>query len=87
MSKNKRERNNDGKLNRNRETSENLNMEDNFTEKVNEIRKMLNLWFLRHLTPYGKITVIKTLAISKLSHIALVIPTLNKTMIKDIEKI
>ena len=62
-------------------------MESNFNEKLEEIEKMLGAWFLRYLTPYGKITVIKSLAMSKLSHIALVIPSLNKTMVKGVEKI
>ena len=62
------------------------NMETNFTEKVNEIEKLLNRWYLRYLTPYGKITVIKTLALSKLSHVALVIPSLSSAKIKNLEK-
>ena len=62
------------------------NMEINFDKKLNEIRKLLGSWFNRQLTPFGKITVIKSLALSKLSHIALVVPTLNKKMIKDIKK-
>ena len=43
--------------------------------------------YLRYLTPYGKITVIKTLALSKLSHVALVIPSLSSAKIKKLEKI
>ena len=39
------------------------------------------------MTPFGKITVIKSLALSKISHIALVLPSLNAKMFKDIEKI
>ena len=39
----------------------------------------------RHLTPYGKIVVIKSLALSKLSHIALVVPSLAKKELKTLE--
>ena len=44
-------------------------MESNYTDKIEEIKKMLGGWFLRYLTPYGKITVIKSLALSKLSRL------------------
>ena len=54
------------------------NMENNFLEKIEEIKKLFNTWFYRTLTPYGKIALIKTLALSKLSHIALVMPSLSK---------
>ena len=62
-------------------------MDDNFYDKLEEIRKVLNSWLYRYLTPYGKITVIKSLALSKISHIALVLPTLKAKMIKDVEGI
>ena len=39
------------------------------------------------MSPYGKITVVKTLALSKLSHAALVIPTVTNNKIRDLEKI
>ena len=39
------------------------------------------------MTVYGKITVIKTLALSKLSHLALVLPNLDRKQIKEIESI
>ena len=61
------------------------NMETNFHQKIEIIDKLLNCWIYRTLTVYGKITVIKTLALPKLSHLALVLPNLNKTQIKIIE--
>lgn len=39
------------------------------------------------MSPYGKIVVIKSLALSKLSHIALVVPSLAKNHLKKLEKI
>ena len=62
------------------------NMDCNFTSKLAEMKKILDCWIYRSLTVYGKITVIKTLALSKVSHLALVLPNLNKKQIKDIEK-
>ena len=63
------------------------NMEDNFNSKIKEIKKLLNGWFYRALSPYGKIALIKSLALSKLSHIALVIPSLSKVALKELENI
>ena len=63
------------------------NMEVNFNTKLEVIKKLLNCWFYRTLTVYGKITVIKTLALSKLSHLALVLPNLNNKKIKEIESL
>ena len=63
------------------------NMEDNFDEKLVKIQNMLSNWSFRYLTPFGKITVIKSLALSKLSHVALVVPNPSKDKIKRIETV
>ena len=62
-----------------------IGMDSNFTGKIEEIEKMLGGWFYRYLTPYGKIVIIKTLALSKLGHLALVVPNPSKQMFKQIE--
>ena len=36
----------------------------NFENKLNEMKKVLNAWSRRNLTPFGRITVIKSLVIS-----------------------
>ena len=59
-------------------------MDQNYFEKIQDIEKLLQGWLYRHLTPYGKITIIKSLALSKLSHIALVVPSLA---LKDLKKL
>ena len=38
----------------------------NFEEKLNSMKKLLNLWRPRNLTLYGRITILKSLALSKL---------------------
>ena len=43
----------------------------NFENKLNEMRKVLNAWSGRNLTPFGKITVIKSLVLSKITHLLL----------------
>ena len=58
------------------------NMQSNFTDKIDKVEKMLSNWSYRYLTPFGKVTIIKTLGLSQLSHIALVIPNPNKEMVK-----
>ena len=61
------------------------NMHINFEKKIEVIRKVLNCWINRTLTIYGKLTVIKTIALSKLSHLALVLPELDKSKLKLLE--
>ena len=38
----------------------------NFEQKLNSMKSLLNLWYPRNLTLYGRITILKSLAISKL---------------------
>ena len=41
------------------------------------ISKVFNNWRNRFLTPFGKVTVIKTLTLPKITHLALVTPDLD----------
>ena len=50
------------------------------------ISKVLNNWRNRFLTPFGKVTVIKTLALPKITHLALVTPDLDAKYAKRLEK-
>ena len=61
------------------------NMEINFDKKILEIRTAIKKWKYRFLTPTGRACVAKTLLLSKMSHIAFVIPSLNKHKLKSIE--
>ena len=63
------------------------NMECNFDSKIKDIEKLLNCWMYRTLTVYGKAVIIKTLALSKLSHLALVLPNLDKKRLKTVENL
>ena len=45
------------------------NMDNNFKKKMAEIQQIFDSWYNRFLSPYGKILVIKSLGLSKLSHI------------------
>ena len=46
--------------------------EENFIKLIKKIENVLKIWRKRNLTVQGKITVFKTLAISKVIHLALV---------------
>ena len=59
----------------------------NYENKLVEMRKLLNAWARRQLTPFGKITVIKTLALSKLTHAFLNLPDPNETYLDDLNKL
>ena len=52
-----------------------LNMSrSNFESKLDEIRAVIKTWQRRHLTFYGKICVIKSLLLSKLTHLFSALP-------------
>ena len=61
-------------------------MDTNFENKLAEIGKLFKSWTFRHLSPFGRITIIKSLALSKLSHVAMVCPLLNHNILKDLKK-
>ena len=60
-------------------------LEKNYDTKINNIEKLFKNWSLRYLSPFGKITVVKSLGLSKLSHIALVVPNPSVGLIRRIE--
>ena len=61
-------------------------MDTNFQAKIEEIRRLYNCWLYRHLTPLGRVTVIKSLALSKLTHVVLVCPHMAQEYVKELEK-
>ena len=59
----------------------------NLQGKIKDIKKLMNSYKKRNLTIMGKITVVKTMAVSKLIHILSVLPTPNKHFFKKINAI
>ena len=57
----------------------------NLTKKIKELFAILKSWQHRKLTPIGKITVIKTLALPKLFHLLTCLPNMAQSKIKDIK--
>lgn len=57
----------------------------NYSPKITEIRKIINQWKMRKLSPLGRLTITKTLILTKLNHLILSLlnPTENYT--KDFE--
>ena len=59
----------------------------NFTEKVQSVKKILNLWSYRDLTYIGKVTVIKTLALPILVQWLTDLPNPPDSILNDIQEI
>ena len=58
----------------------------NFKMKVEAISNMLKGWLRRRLTLYGKRTVLKSLALSKLTYVLTVLPNPPSVMIKGLQR-
>ena len=56
----------------------------NYENKLEEIRKIFRVWTKRQLTPLGKITILKTLAISKITHLFITLPDPPDTFMHDL---
>ena len=54
---------------------EELATKRNFFEKLSKLKKMLNIWSSRDISTYGRVNIVKTLAISKLTFICSVLDT------------
>ena len=66
--------------------NEKLEIQENFKWHMINIEKILQIWRMRDLSIAGKITVCKTLAISKIVHLALV-KTIPNSIIQELSKI
>ena len=58
----------------------------NYVKALDQYDKLLNSWKKRNVTPFGKITVIKTFIMSKFNHIFSSIPSLPAHFFKTITK-
>ena len=59
---------------------------NNFTQKIEDISKLVHTWKSRHLTIFGKCVVINTLALPKLLYVASILPISDVT-IKSVKKV
>ena len=65
-----------------------LENENNFLDHIMKLQKVINIWKMRNLSLLGKITIFKTLALSKIIHLALVtnVPTAIIELLSKIQK-
>ena len=68
-----------------------VNLDDvinlNYATKLNGVKKILNFWSRRNLTPFGKITVVKTFAVSQLTYLFSNVPDPPGEFLKELQKI
>lgn len=54
------------------------NMEHlNFNEKINLVQKGISKWLTRNISPLGKVTVVKSIFLSKFTHLFTALPNPN----------
>ena len=58
----------------------------NFSDKLDDIKKLINIWSSRGLSLYGKVTIIKTLLLPKIVYLSSVLPT-PKNFIKELNRL
>ena len=63
-----------------------LLLEKNFIEKLDTIKKLINMWSSRGLSLYGKATIIKSLIIPKFVYVSSLLPT-PKEVIKQLNQL
>ena len=59
--------------------------ETNYPTKIESVKRTLNTWIHRNLTILGKITIIKTLALSQLVNLFTVLPNPPQDKMKELE--
>ena len=59
----------------------------NFENKINEIERMIKSWSRRMLSTAGKITVVKSILLPKLTHLFISLPNPSDKQIKDLENL
>lgn len=59
----------------------------NFNKQITEIKKMIKSWCRRNLTVLGRITILKSLIISKLTYLLLCLPNPPETFINTLNTI
>ena len=57
----------------------------NINLKMADIKTLIRIWSTRRLTPYGKVTMVKSLLLSKITHILLSLPSPDKLLLKEID--
>ena len=61
-------------------------MDINYQDKLLEMKRVMTQWKKRHLTPLGKITVMKTLILPKITYLLINLPDPPQRFITELEK-
>ena len=56
----------------------------NINKKLTSMTNLINQWSKRDLTPLGRITVLKTLIISKIVHLLLALPSPSEKLLREL---
>ena len=56
----------------------------NNLRKMEKIKNLIRIWGSRNVTPYGKVSLIKSLLLSKIPHMLISLPSPNVLCIKEI---
>ena len=59
----------------------------NYNTNFDEVKKLLKLWSLRTITPPGRVAILKSLILSKLIHLWILLPDPPDNFVKDLQKI
>ena len=59
----------------------------NILLKLSDIKKLISIWNTRSLTPYGKVVIIRSLLMSKITHILLSLPTPSDTTFAQLDQL
>ena len=59
----------------------------NFIPKINQIKKDITQWNMRNLTTLGKITIVKSLLLPKLTHLFFSLPSPTMETIKSLNEL
>ena len=59
----------------------------NYDSKIREIKNLLTQWSKRILTPFGKITIVKSLAMAKINHLLLSLPNPPEKTLQELNSL
>ena len=62
-------------------------IQHNYNEKIMQIKSQMTLWLKRSLTVLGRITVVKSLLVSKLNYLFMSLPNPSDLVMRDIDRL
>ena len=64
-----------------------MNLIELLISKIGEIQKLMCIWNARNLTPYGKSVIVKSVLISKITHVLLSLPSPSSSTFDTLEEL